>query len=574
MALIPTNYTYAFFPAPVEVQAEWTEAMGNMMVKRGYHQNPAKPDDEVLIESRKVVQNFYGTAIQIVDDKWTIDRHGAPPTMHVRTTQANVYLPALGGRALRKVQEDETYYWCFTPLAGNNTENLAKTRRTSAYVVYDQPEDPTKATDSETGEALEDAEVTPGPVKDRLFHTGRMWSEATAKGTVIPEEGHNQFTQWVTDVLTETDLVDEEWDRWILVTVKKNALRPGDVQVSEPREIKKQGIRYSLPVPLDPPALECTPLSDGVRCQITGGGALLPGGWLNDEIVIVPEKYKLYRAKLSEPDRTSTPDWADWWVDGQEPAERVRTVLEDTTVTDLDGVPTSPLPPTSGHTEPHDPEPPEPEYETYFELIATLDNQEDAQVAGQGYAEYTDQDVMTGGEYEYYATCTYGNDESEHSNHEQVTYTGTENRSYRIVVRTGVEEDAANGVEADHVDIIAPDDPSLVIDDYGAVLELEIPTSDPPATVAQEVGDRQFQQRQTPDVISLDVLTPLLGLEYGLQLVLPNIDWTTYSDGLVQATRTVAEQYMLVGYTRIMERRADGTWSSPNTTLRMQEYPR
>lgn len=569
MALIPNRYVYAHFPAPAEAQDEWTEAMGSMVIKRGYHQNPAKVDDEILIESTTSIQNHHGTESSVVEEHWSIDKHGAPPTMYRRETWSNAYLPALSGRSLRLVQEEETQYWTFTPLAGNNVQNLAKTRRISGYVVYDEPEDPTKATDSETEDALADADVDPGPVRDRLFHTGKLWSEATSKGTVVPEEGHNQTTKWVKDVITIVDRVEEEWDRWILVTVTKNALKPGDVQVSEPREIKKQGIRYSLPVPLDPPELDCLPGNTAVKCTVKGGGASLPGGWLNDAIEIAPEQYKIYRATVSEPARTPDTNWNEWYEDGEEPPERNRLVIEDTEVVGFDGVPKSPLPPAGSHSEPHDPDPPPEDYDTYFALVATLDNEQDIGLGGIGYAEFIDEDVVNGAEYEYYATCTYGSEESEHSNHVPVSYSGSENRSYRIATLKGAEE--VNGAPVDHVDITAPDDPSMTDDDYGSVFEYEIPTTD---YVADEIAERQFSQRQTPDLLALDILTPIIGLEYAMQAGLPEVEWQTTTDDLIQTSQTIANDYVLVGYHRTLERKADGTWASPRTTLRLQEYPR
>jgi hypothetical protein len=573
MALTPNRYTYSQFPAPADSQTEWTEAMGHMVVKRGYHQNPVKPEDEILIESLKGVQNFLGTLIQSTEDKWFYDEHGQAPRMHTREISSNVWLPALGGRQTRVCQREETQYWTFTPLAGADPQNLAKTKRVSAYVVYDQPENPTEPTDADTTAALGAADVTPGPTRDRLFHTGRLWSEANNKGTIIPEEGKNQFTVWVPDVITVTDLVDEEWDRWILVTVTKNALRPGDVQVSDPTEIKKPNIRYSLPVPLDPPELTALGLNDGVKLEVEGGGASLPGGWLNDDIEIVPERYKIFRAIISEPDRTSTPDWSDWWDDGDEPTERNRSVIETTATTELDGTPASPLPAVTGHSEPHDPDPPEPDYETYFELIATVESEHQRFEQGRGYATFTDVDVVNGGEYEYYAASEWGKDESPHSNHETVSYSGSEDRSYRIRIRKGVEEDEANGVQADHVDLLAPDDPSLTDDDYGSVYEFEIPTSDEPLDVAIEVAERQFQQRQKPDSIQFEVLTPLT-LEFASPVTTPSIDWVATGNGLIMESQTVAQSYVVVGWKRGVKRDPTGKWGDPKTTITCQEYPR
>jgi len=574
VALIPTHYVDTQYPSPVGSQKEWCEQRGNMVVQRGYYQDPTG-DNEILIESRKSVQNFFGTEIQRTEDAWQYERLKSPPLMHTREIKSNVWLPRLGGRQLRTVQLEETQYHTFTPLAGGNVENLAKTRRVSAYVVYDTPLDETKPTDADTSSALAAADVTPGPTRDRYFHTGRLWSEATEKGTIVPEEGHNQITKWVPDVITETDLVDEEWDRWIIVTVTKNSLRPGDVQVSEPREIKKPNIRYSLPVPLDPPKLDALPGSNGVRIQVTEGGCYLPGGWLNDAIRILPETYKVYRAVISEPDRTSDTNWNSWWNDGDEPADKNRAVIENTAVTELDtGTPTSAIPAASGHTEPHDPEPPEPDRETVFELIATLDNEHETVAAGRGFAEFTDPDVVNGGEYEYFATCAYGEDESSDSNHETVTYNGSEGRSYRIGLRKNVPEDEANGVRADHVDITPPNEPSLASDDYGSVLEFEVPTSDDPVEVATEVGDRQYSLRISPDVISFDLLTPVPHLEFAMPLSLPEITWNAYGNGLKLESRTIPRELVLVGFVREINRQPDGRWGSPATTVRAQEFPR
>lgn len=592
MALVPTRYIDTQHPTPVGSQKEWAEQMGNMVVHLGYYQNPANPDDEILIESMKSAQNYYGTEIQRTTDTWQIERPKSPPVMHTREIQSNVWLPKLGGSQLRVVQTEETQYWCFTPLAGANPQNLAKTRRVSGFVVYDTPMDPTKPTDADTAAALEAQDVTPGPTRDRLFHTGKLWSEAMQKGVIIPEEGHNQRTVWMDDVITETDLVDEEWDRWIITTVTKNALRPGDITISEPREIKKDNIRYSLPVPLDPPKLKVFPGHLGVQCEVSEGGADLPGGWLNDDIRILPETYKVYRAITQEPERDGDTNFNNFWDDGNEPTVRNRGVIENTAVVDLDGTPADPLPPQSGHVEPHDPEPPEPEPEIVFELIATLFNEHSSPAQGNGYASFIDPDVEDTGEYEYFATCTYGSDESTHSNHESIVYSGDSGRSYRIKLRKNVPEDSANGVHADVIDLLPPREPTLDpgsgsgstggdagldfddFDDYGSVFEFEIPTSDDPVGVATEVGDRQYTQRVKPDLVTFDVLTPIPGLDFGMSITLPETSWEAYGNGLHLSTRTIAERYMLVGFVRKISRSASGDWGKPSTTLKCMEYPR
>jgi hypothetical protein len=554
--------------------------MGQMSIYRGYYVNPAKPDEEILVESTKSVQNRKGSEIQRVVEQWIIDRPGSPPRQYKRTTYSSAYLPGIGGYSYyqgpRKVQEEETDYWAFTPLAGNNPENLGKTRRISGYVVYDQPENPTAPTDGDTTNALAQADITPGPVRDRIFHTGRLWSEANHMGNVIPEEGHNQWVEWVPNVIVEHDLVDEEWDRWIVTTVTKNALKPGDVEISEPREIKKDNIRYQLPVPLDPPEIEVIAGHNGNKVEIAKGGAVLKGWWQWD-LRILPENYKLYRAVLSEPDRTENSDWQDWWKDGDEPPPRIRTIIEDTAVTELDGgAPADPLPPGSGHTEPHDPEPPEPPPEIYFELIATLDNIHDRPEEGLGYAEFLDPDIEANGEYEYFATCTWGDDESPDSNHVIVTASGSPSRSYRIALRTGVEDDVSNGVLADHIDILAPDDPGLIDPDLGSTMEFEVPVPEDPLQLAEEIADRQFAERVAATAIKFDTLSPIPGLEFGAAVTLPNVAWAAFNGaaGIRIDSQTVSERYVLVGFERWAERDVNGEWSTPVTTLTLQEYPR
>jgi hypothetical protein len=143
-----------------------------------------------------------------------------------------------------------------------------------------------------------------------------------------------------------------------------------------------------------------------------------------------------------------------------------------------------------------------------------------------------------------------------------VTFSGTRHRSYRIVDRPDV------------VDAIAPNDPLLGEDDFGEVVEFDLPADDV-VEVAEEAADRQFAMNRAPDFqIRLTVIHPILGLEWGQKIRLPNVAWNTYANALHLETETDDDIWMLIGFTKSIRREKDGSWREPDTGLTLQERPK
>lgn len=558
MALNANTFTdQTFEPSPD--QTEWTEGRGSINVKRGYFKNPSRPKEEILITQVTTILNQYGHEIRRDEEEWFYELPGAPPSEYKRETYSRVWLPGIG-RTREPVETEHVVYWPFTPLT--TKDNLGRTRRVSAYVVYDLPKAPDEDASAEAkAKAVEDG-FEPGTKQNVIVSSGRLWSEANLGNHIVRETDASQRAVWVDNVMVEEELVAEELDKWTIWTAKKNALRSAGIEWSGPTHIRKESFKYRLPVPLNPPKLTVTsPVPTGIRLEASGGGAKIknpffgPAAGFNVE----PTGYNFYRRTVTEPPRDPDDDLFGWG--GPPLSLGNRKIIENTDVKDFSGAPADPLPIQSTYTEPGDADPePEPR-DTEFQRIASVENTKDR--LNRGFGEFIDGDVEDGAEYEYYATCVYNDQESSDSNHETRTYTGPRHRRYRMLSVDG-------GVEA-----VAPDDPALGDLDYGETIEIDLPTTEDPLPIAEEIADRQFAANRGPDyVVKITVLHPLLGLEWGQGVVLPSVTWEVFGNDIQISSRTQAERWMLVGFKRSARRDASGSWSDPKTELTLQERPR
>jgi len=569
MALTPNEFVSTSFDIPIETD-ELTEGMGNMAIDAGYYKpgpsgGEGKEEESVLLEVKRTITNYRSTVIRVDREEWFYDVYKGPPTEFKREVRSACYLPGMG-RSLRKVEEEQVVFWTFTPLT--SADNLGRTRFVSAFVVYDLPVDPTKTTDGETTQKLDDAQIKPSGTDDRIISSGKLWSEAVSGSGIVEDESSNQIVKWVNNVIVEHDLVEEEPDKWIIWTIKKNALRPQDVQVDGPKFIKKTGFRYQFPVPMQAPEIKkASSTANGVRLTIVGGGVEFENKWLREKIKIPPDKYNIYRALIAEPPRDESGDKEDWWDPDPSPEGRPH-VIGTTATTDQGGTPSDPLPgPSSIPSEPGDPEPPEEPTEVSFTMIGTVDNDNARRWRDEGHAEFVDGDVQNNGEYEYYAESIIGDNTSPESNHVTIIYTGGDHRTHRLGFRTNDNGDI-------EIDADAPNDPGVPPDDYGEVIEVEIPTSeedDDLEDLAGEVAPRQFAATEPDISISIDVLIPLLGLEYGQAVILPEVLWETYGNQLIMSQQTLPENWMLSGFNMRFERDNAGGWNSQNTTLSLRK---
>ena len=557
MALVPNTWTKSTFdPGPDQV--DWTEGLGPVSVEIGFYKNPTRPKEEIMIERTKVVTNQMGTEIRRDEERWQYDVPGAPPLRYEHRIYARTYLPGMG-RALRLVQDETHYFWAFSPLTDG--ANLGRTRVVSGYVVYDLPEDPLKGLSGEAAQKALDKGYQAGTLQDRLVSSGKRWDQANEQSAVVEEASAAQATKWIDGMIVEHDEVEEEFDKWTIWTTEKDALRSGGVKVAGPRYIRKESYTYKLPVPLMPPEISASPGEEGITVDIEGGGATITNSYFGPSgtFEIRPESYNVYRKIITEPDRTPDPNEPPWW-ETPPAAGGARMILTDTDVTEFDGGDADSLPAQSSYTEPHDPEPEDLPRDTEFRRIGEVENSQGKEDVGA--ASFLDTDCEDTAEYEYYATAVYGSQESSDSNHETVTFSGTGTRSYRMVIT-----DAA-------VDVIAPNDPAYPEQDFGEVVEFDLPADDP-EPVAEEVAERQFAMNRAADFnIRLTILHPLIGLEWGQKVSIPNIEWNTFANALHLTTETDNDVWMLTGFKRVIKRSKDGSWQTPDTVLTLQERPR
>ena len=572
MALVPNFWLDSVIDVPITPN-EWTESLGAMAIRSGYYKasgqgsskgRSSAGDDSILIEKSQTLTNQYGNVMRNDEEEWSYEVVNGPPQEYRRETKWGGYLPGIG-RGLRVVEREKTQYWTFTPWTDG--DNLGRTRLISAMCVYDLPVEPDKPATDEAKEKAVAAQLLPGNLQSQILATGRIWSEGNKNSSFIEQAGAPQAVKWVEDVIIEHDVVQEQPDRWLIWTVIKNKLKPQDVQIKGPRDIKKTGFVYQYPYPVDPPKLDVSNRTEGIQCEVEGGGSEIINKYfgLKGTIGIPPDKYNIYRRKVTDPPRTPDPDLYDWY-DVAPPLPGERKIITDTAATLLDGSPTTPanstLPAQTAYTEPGDDSEADEPYETAFELIATVTNAKVVQRYDSGYAEFYDQDVVDGAEYEYYATALIAETESPDSNHELITYSGPEHHHHRILSFDG-------GAEA-----TAPEDPAIPDTDYGEVEEFDVPLDEEEGDIEElieDVAERTFAKNEPDFVIDLDVLIPLLGLEYGQMVELPVIDWEVYANGFHVSQETENDDWMLVGFKMDFSRDPDGKWKSQRTKLRLQE---
>jgi len=557
MALIANTFaTYILDAGPDQV--DWTEGIGPTAIRTGHYKNPTRPAEEILINREKTVTNQFGSVLRQDIEYWHYEVPGAPPLRYTHQIYADIFLPGLG-RGLRLVQEDTEYFWAFSPWADG--DNLARTKVTDAYVIYDLPEDPTANASTEGKAAATAKGFKAGTKRDRLVSSGRLWSSANLDNAIVENAQTAQTTIWVDGVAVEQDLVEEEFDKWTTWTVKKDALRAGGVEWEGPKYARKESFSYSLPVPMNPPTLEAIEVDGGIQLDASGGGAKISNGYFGPHgtYKVAPKRYYFYRRVAAEPTRTPDDDLAGWW-ETPPPAPSRRTILSDTSVTDFDGVPASALPTASVYDEPHDadPEPQPPDAE--FVRIGEVENTQGAE--DPGFGTFLDTDCEATGQYEYYATSAYGEQESTDSNHETVTFGGTGSRRHRLIDRDDV------------IDAIAADDPIYPGEDFGEVVEFDLPAEDPIGP-ADEIAERQFAMNREADFnIRIVVNHPLICLEWGQRVSFPNVGWDTYGNAIHMATQTDNDTWLLTGFKREISRANTGEWTSPTTVLTLQNRPR
>ncbi len=570
MALVANFWTDMVIEIPMTA-SDWTEGIGSAAIHSGYYKAPgqgsskgrsAGGDNSLLITKHQVVTNQYGTIMREDDERWTYEVVNGPPLEYNRETKWSGYLPGKG-RALRVVETEKTIYWTFTPWTDG--DNLGRTRVISAFCVYDMPVDPTADATSEATAKAQAAGMIPGNKQDVILQTGRIWSEGNRNSSFVENVGAPQTVKWIEEVIVEHDIVEEQTDRWLLWTVIKNKLKPQDVEIKGPRDIKKTGHVYQYPYPVDPPRLNVTNRSDGLFCEAKGGGSVIHNAYFGERgrIEIPPDKYNIYRRKVDDPPRTGDPDLYDWWdVDPPLPSER--KIISTTNVEEFDGTPASALPAQTSYTEPGDDSAPEEPEETTFELIATVENSKVEQRHDSGIGEFFDQDVVDGAEYEYYATAVISEAESPDSNHETITYSGPEQHHHRILML-----DDGRGAEA-----TPPVDPEIPDDNYGEIDEFDVPLDPEDGDLLElinEIAPRIFAQNEPDFRIDMDVLLPLLGLEYGQTVEPPVINWDVYANALHMEQETENDDWMLAGFKMKFAREKSGSWKSQRTTLTLQE---
>jgi hypothetical protein len=266
-------------------------------------------------------------------------------------------------------------------------------------------------------------------------------------------------------------------------------------------------------------------------------------------------------------------DPAGWWPDTSE------RLWQDTSVEDISGNPTDPLPAQTAYTEPGDVTEPEPMVEDWAEVAELVNLGEWWQ---EGYATWVDTDVISGTSYEYRAVAMIGEDSSAPGPVARVDFHGTTSGA-GFTSRVRRAEDGS--VE---VDVLAPEDTGLLPLEYGETLVFDpvpvdlvdlVDMTDPDGDYYEDLVDTLEELAQA--VVArdrkeglqarLELGFPLLVLERGQEIVVGAVEWLTTGNSLQIGSETVPDAWVLDGFRLALSRGSDGQLSDVDMTLDLVE---
>lgn len=609
MALIPNRWELIVMPEGAE-DGDLTEGVGSFTVENGYYHIPGTGED-VLLNSVKEIVNKLGQVTSRIEEEWTYEVEGGPATKYHKRIYSPAFLPGFneGGEAVLVETVDE-FFWTFTPYA--NGENLGSTKFTSGVVVYDEHTEAIDLSDPEVITRLTERgmRVRSTPSTKRIVQTQRFWSEAVDHGRIVHKSDSGQHCEWQDNVFIEEDIVQEEWEKWIIWRVKKDTLKSRQLTIDGPRYIKKADKHYAFPYDIQPPQITSAYATAlGIVVEVEGGGAAYTY-WMftgiSMQISIPPERYKLFRRAVSELPRPHSENIHGWWEEGSEPPETCPESVFQSTTTDFAGVAADPIPAASMVAEPHDDSPPP--QENAYEFIGEKKN---LRLPGsQGFARFLDSDVQIDGVYEYVAVAVIGDGESEYSGPRQVVFTEFTTVNSRMWVE-----------RMDNGDLVAEmyptEDPCYLEAEYGEPLTYDVPAAvgweddyefvgssapfsdrgtdepgseigagGPPETqpyqipdwdstriidvneLIRDVAERRYaHSRPEPVEFHLKVRAPILGLEQHQILNTPTLNWRAFVPGLILNTSVSSREARIKRFSFKASVDSSGNCSHPDTEI-------
>lgn len=589
-----TTYTTSEFVEP----ADLTIGVGTVTVTIDWWDAPVVGYSLMLrretVQTRRDGIVTYRTVETWDYDGLFVGDHQVPMSLR-KQVYARVWLPGVNWRErLQLVEESRTTY----DYATEFSEGPLKSRTvTAGYVIYDlaaeQWDGDTPTPDGSTARAHLDARGQKPPAGSTrvIPDTARSWRSAIGQAAIVEERQANQLALWV-DPFEETR-EDVEIDGQIIRRWRtRHDYLTGLTEVDGPSEERKPGLVGEFPFEVAPPQISATDAQNaGVRVEIRGGGAVIEQ-WVGVMAPvrrtqkIAPDVYAVYRRVVARGPRTYT---GDPYTIVSPPPPRgpgwPRSELLD--VQDLTGASTVPIPPAEPDTEPETPTIPDAEV---WQHVGDVKNSADPNA--EGHATIYDREVEAGWTYEYFATARIKEQVSGESNHESVTYTGP--LSFRSTIGVRI----VPGHTDITLDIVMPPDP--IVDDLGIVDGAtgwgEVLTIDPlPAildtasgeTVAidgssgygdgnpgawtggcitdavdlgRAIGLRQGLRNRDRDAVHVTLAAPILGMDRGQAVTLPDMPWKTAGAGVVMRAQALASSatWVIEGYETTVAMGPDG----------------
>ena len=561
------------------------QGVGSATVESWYYDHPM-PAFSLLIKEVKQYTDSYGHLAKREEEEWDYDEASRLPRSHSKTIYARVSLPGVTGeRGLMKVQDEQTIYILSGWLIGGE---LSHTTTKGGWVVYDLRPSAKNLTDAEKtvlraagicppGESKKPDQIV-DPVELQLVpDSARVWDYAMKTAAIVEKATAPQRVIWRDVIAIEQVWVEDDLQKTITWTMTKDCTKNDPPTITKVERLKAP-LAASLPVGMAAPRLKGSAGSDAIVLEIAGGGAEFTymDKWYQDHTQHVrPEKYGLYRRTVVQAARAASGDVYGIWA--TPPAYKARTIgpVEEMATTDFSGNPASALPAPIDLHEPENPAPPMP---AVWDHVADIHNAEKTEGA-EGKAVYRDTAIESGSTYEYYAVAILGTQESPASNHVTVAYVGSQSFTSGIAVRVVTNDDASLEIDA-----VGPPLPG-VPENMGRVVTLTAPVSfdaeasagwgagliADPATFGRESFLRQALRDAPRQHMTVRLTTPLLTIDRGDRVEIPEVLFTTRGNGLAISSRIVPTDYLVDGFAWSIGRDKDGNLTLDPGTLDLIE---
>jgi hypothetical protein len=534
-------------------------SLKNTIIEEDYYDHPY-PKFSILLHKVTSCSNPNGTVISREEEWWDYDETSRAKLGYSKDVYAWGFIPGVTNQPdLVLVEKERTVYTVKDYFIIGGADSGHVTTR-AGYVLYDKH--PTARTLSAaqqavlTGRGFKASSVL---VNGEIIDSGKKYAQALSEQRVVYDPNAPQVCKWKDP--TEIEIVDvqEDTEKIVTTTIKKDCLHEAPPKIDR-KETHKKGLQGSLPITLDPPKIKAASAgAKGVYIDIKGGGgsyvSYLGSGLIPTPFTqpVSPDSYIIFRKTTAQPGgpATSTDPFGLWLSAPASVPQGIARVTQNAAVKDYAGNVVDPHPGETSYTVPENPTPPTPD--TWHQAGVVKNAVQEPRLPGA--ATFYDLAVDNGFSYEYFAVAVVGSAQSPDSNHETVTYSGPQSTSSgaQVVLKPKIAPGKGGPIDgALTIEVTGPDRAG-VGECYGRTRSYDpvwasFSSEQAALDFGTNVGQRQFAKTSPGPEIKVTPSAVMFELERGMLTAIPALTWETWGNQLHLSSQLRSRAYYLNGF--------------------------